>query len=196
MMISRTSATWDTMEYQSAFCWIPKGPGHSAPCNLEADDNCTGRGNLGSTVPHREPENSGRQIRFAKKPPPFHNIKSLEMNLSGISMNVLSKLLQEVKNLESFSFRSSSTTIVDFPRLNRALLRCSRASLQKLVLHDDAENQHYLSRLINFQNLIELKINVSFLLDHQEEPQRRSEAIDTRAADIPSRADTLLGRYC
>ena len=82
---------------------------------------------------------------------PFRNINEMEMNLGGIKMNVLSKLLQGVKNLESFSFTSSSATIFDFPRLNRALLRCSRASLQKLILHDDTESQHYLGRLINFQ---------------------------------------------
>ena len=53
----------------------------------------------------------------------------MEMDLGGIKLNVLSKLLRGVKKLESFAFTSSSDTTFEFRRLNRELLRCSRGSL-------------------------------------------------------------------
>ena len=131
-----------------------------------------GANNLGPSAEQSEP-GDGSQTRFERRPSSFCNIKEMEMNLGGIKMKVLSKLLQGVKDLESFSFTSSPGTTFDFPRLNRALLRCSRASLQKLILHDDTESQLYLGPLIGFHNLVELKVNVSFLLGCHDEPQKR-----------------------
>ena len=63
------------------------------------------------------------------------------MILGGIEMSVLSKLLQGVKKLDTFDFTSSPSRIFDFLHLDRELLRCSRDSLQKLVLHSDCESQ-------------------------------------------------------
>ena len=67
------------------------------------------------------------------------------MNLGGITVNVLCKILQDVKRLESFAFTSSSDITFDFSRLNRG-------SLHKLIIHDDSESQRDLGHLIGFEN--------------------------------------------
>ena len=104
---------------------------------------------------------------------PFLHIKEIEMDLGGIKLNVLFKLLRGVKKLKSFAFTSTSDTTFEFHQLNRELLRCSRGSLHKLDLHDDSESQRYMGRLTGFQNLVEVKINASLLLGCEDEQRRR-----------------------
>ena len=126
----------------------------------------------------------GSQFLF-KRPSPFLNINEIEMNLGGINMGVLAKLLQGVKELESFAFTSSSKTTFDFRRLNRELLRCSRGSLNRLALHDDSESQRYMGRLTGFQNLEEVKINASLLLGRDDEQSRRlADALPTSIQEL------------
>ena len=112
------------------------------------------------------------QISF-KKPSPFRYIKELEINLGGIQTDILCKILQGVKRLETFAFTPGSSPTFDFRLLNRALLRCSRDSLQKLILHSDSSSQRYIGRLTGFHHLEELSLNIDFLLGHQEAQQRR-----------------------
>lgn len=127
--------------------------------------------NLGSSVTQTGSD-SGSHVNF-KRPSPFRNIKDIEINLGGITMNVLCKMLQGVKSLQGFAFTSNSDNMVDFPRLKQELLRCSRDSLHKLILHDECSRQPNLGLLIAFENLQELNINLSFLRDGQEEHNRR-----------------------
>ena len=126
----------------------------------------------------------GSQI-ILKRPSPFLNINKIEMNLGGIRINVLSKLLQGVKKLESFAFASGSNTNFEFCRLNRELLRYSRGSLHKLNLHNDSESQGYMGRLSGFQDLVEVKINASFLLGcEDEQPRRLTDALPTSIQEL------------
>ena len=131
-----------------------------------------GANSLGSSVTHLGPD-SGSQVGF-KRPSPFRNIRDIELNRGDMEMNVLCKMLQGVKGLEKFAITSSPGDIVDFPRLKRELLRCSRASLYQLVLYDDdSQNQSYIGRLVGFENLVELNVSVSFLLGDPDEEDRR-----------------------
>ena len=127
--------------------------------------------NLGSSVTQIGSD-SGSHVSF-KRPSPFRNIKDIEINLGGIKMNVVCKMLQGMKSLKGFSFTSSSDNIVDVRRLKMELLGCSRDSLHKLILHDDCSRQPDLGLLNAFEKLKELNINLSYLRDGQKGHNRR-----------------------
>ena len=130
-----------------------------------------GANNLGSSVTRTGP-NGGSQASI-KPPSPFCKIKEMEIILGSLEMDMLSSLLQGVKNLESLDISSLLNTNFDYHRLNRELLQCSRETLQKLVLHDETESQRFMGRLTGFQNLVKLSVNASLLLSREDEQRRR-----------------------
>ena len=130
-----------------------------------------GASNPGSSVTQTGPD-GGSQVSF-RKHSPFLKINRIEMNLGGIELKVLSKLLRDTENLKSFAFTPTSGTTFAFRPLKHELLRCSRSSLNKLVLHDDYETQRYIGPLTGFQNLVDVSISASLLLGRKDEQSRR-----------------------
>ena len=130
-----------------------------------------GASNLGSSVTQIEPD-GGSQVIFRKRSP-FLKINKIEMNLGEIELKVLSKLLRGIENLKSFAFTPTSGTTLAFRELKDELLKCSRSSLNKLVLHDDSESQRYMGHLTGFQNLVEVSISACLLLGREDEQTMR-----------------------
>ena len=60
-------------------------------------------------------------LLISKRASPFLPINKKEMDLGGIELDVLSKLLQGVEKLENFTLTSSSDTLFEYRRLNREL---------------------------------------------------------------------------
>ena len=130
-----------------------------------------GASNPGSSVTQNGP-NGGSQL-FSRRYSPFLKINRIEMNLGEIELEVLSKLLRGIENLKSFAFTPTSGTTLAFRQITRELLRCSRSSLNKLVLHDDYESQRYMGHLTGFQNLVEVSISACLLLGREDEQSMR-----------------------
>ena len=103
---------------------------------------------------------------------PFLNVTEINIDWDGMQMDTISKLLRNVKELKSFTFRASSDGTFDFGQLRKELRYYSPDSLEILDLRDPEAEERLIGSVTGFSKLKHLAINLAHLVGIEDPPNR------------------------